>query len=51
VAAQERLHEIQGKDRLWFGGAWTKWGFHEDGIGSAVAIANALGVRAIWQTA
>jgi hypothetical protein len=51
VAAQDRLHEIQGKDRLWFGGAWTKWGFHEDGIGSAVAIANALGVRARWQTA
>jgi predicted NAD/FAD-binding protein len=51
MAAQERLPEIQGKDRLWFGGAWTGWGFHEDGIGSAVRIANLLGVAAPWQSA
>ena len=50
LRAQERLHEIQGCDRLWFAGAWTGWGFHEDGIASAVLVANALGVRAPWQT-
>jgi len=49
--AQARLAEIQGVARLWFGGAWTRWGFHEDGILSAVNICNALGVRAPWQTA
>jgi len=49
IAAQERLPAIQGRDRLWFAGAWTGWGFHEDGIASAVAIANALQVRAPWQ--
>jgi predicted NAD/FAD-binding protein len=49
VAAQERLPEIQGCDRLWFAGAWTGWGFHEDGIASALKIANALGVQAPWQ--
>jgi predicted NAD/FAD-binding protein len=50
MRAQDELPEIQGKDRFWFAGAWTRWGFHEDGILSAVAIANALGVRAPWQT-
>jgi predicted NAD/FAD-binding protein len=50
MRAQTALPEIQGKDRLWFGGAWTRWGFHEDGILSAVNIANALGVQAPWQT-
>jgi predicted NAD/FAD-binding protein len=50
MAAQENLGSIQGKDRLWFTGAWTCWGFHEDGIASAVRVANALGVTAPWQT-
>ena len=50
LRAQERLATIQGRDRLWFAGAWTGWGFHEDGIASAVRIANALGVWAPWQT-
>ncbi len=50
VAAQERLSDIQGQDRFWFAGAWTGWGFHEDGIASAVRVANALGVTAPWQT-
>ena len=49
IQAQTQLPEIQGLDRLWFGGAWTRWGFHEDGILSAVNIANGLGVTAPWQ--
>jgi predicted NAD/FAD-binding protein len=49
MQAQAALPEIQGLDRLWFGGAWTRWGFHEDGILSAVNIAAALGVTAPWQ--
>jgi predicted NAD/FAD-binding protein len=49
IAAQEALPEIQGKDHLWFAGAWTGWGFHEDGIASALRVANALGVQAAWQ--
>jgi predicted NAD/FAD-binding protein len=49
IDAQEALPEIQGKDRIWFAGAWTGFGFHEDGIASAVNVANALGVRAPWQ--
>ncbi len=49
IAAQEALTNIQGRDRLWFAGAWTGWGFHEDGIASALRVANGLGVRAPWQ--
>src|SRR5450432_917407 len=45
VAAQERKAEIQGARRTWFAGAYWGWGFHEDGMRSAVDVANALGVR------
>ncbi len=48
MQAQTRLHEIQGRDRIWFAGAWTGWGFHEDGIGSAVRIATNLRCAPIW---
>ncbi|MDR3388092.1 MAG: FAD-dependent oxidoreductase [Rudaea sp.] len=45
VAAQERKAEIQGTRRTWFAGAYWGWGFHEDGMRSAVDVANGLGVR------
>ena len=45
VAAQARKAEIQGLNRTWFAGAYWGWGFHEDGMRSAVEVANALGVR------
>ena len=48
--AQARLEDIQGVDKFWFCGAWTRWGFHEDGILSAVKICNALSVVAPWQS-
>lgn len=49
IAAQAMLPTIQGVDRLWFGGAWAGYGFHEDGLNAALAIANQLGVTAPWQ--
>lgn len=45
VAAQARKDEIQGAERLWFAGAYWGWGFHEDGMRSAVDVAQRLGVR------
>ncbi len=47
--AQQRLSEIQGVRRTWFAGAWTGYGFHEDGLDSALRVANALGTSAVWQ--
>ena len=45
VAAQARRAEIQGQQRTWFAGAYWGWGFHEDGMRSAVDVAAQLGVR------
>jgi predicted NAD/FAD-binding protein len=49
VQAQARLPQIQGRWRTWFCGAWTAYGFHEDGLRSGLAVANGLGVYAPWQ--
>jgi uncharacterized protein len=46
VRAQAQLHEIQGRSRVWFCGAWTRYGFHEDGLMSGLAVAD--GLRARW---
>jgi uncharacterized protein len=43
VAAQARHHEISGRERTHFCGAYWGWGFHEDGVTSAVRVAERLG--------
>ncbi|HVW52136.1 MAG TPA: FAD-dependent oxidoreductase [Trinickia sp.] len=48
VSAQQRLPEIQGMRNTWFAGAWTGYGFHEDGLKSALRVAAAFGVRPAW---
>jgi predicted NAD/FAD-binding protein len=48
IAAQVALHRIQGARNTWFCGAWTGYGFHEDGLRSGMAVAAALGVEAPW---
>lgn len=47
--AQKRLATIQGVNRTWFCGAWTGYGFHEDGLRSGLAAARALGAEAPWR--
>ena len=39
IAAQQALPSIQGRRGIWFAGAWTGYGFHEDGLKSGLAAA------------
>jgi predicted NAD/FAD-binding protein len=45
IDAQRRLPRIQGRENTWFCGAWTRYGFHEDGLMSGLAVAAALRER------
>ena len=42
IAAQKRVPELQGQQHTWYCGAWTGYGFHEDGLKSGLAAADAL---------
>jgi predicted NAD/FAD-binding protein len=46
--AQRAIRTVQGRDGLWIAGAWTRYGFHEDGVMSGVSIAKALGADIPW---
>ena len=46
--AQEKLPSIQGLDRIWFCGAWAGYGFHEDGLKSALRVVRDFGVEIPW---
>jgi uncharacterized protein len=48
IQAQRRLDEIQGVDRTWYCGAWTRNGFHEDGLASSIAVAKRFDVALPW---
>ena len=32
IKAQEKIHNVQGSNGIYFSGAWMRYGFHEDGI-------------------
>ncbi len=46
IAAQQRVPTLQGEAHTWFCGAWTRYGFHEDGLMSGLAVVD--GLRARW---
>lgn len=49
LAAQKQLWDLQGQKNTWFCGAYFGAGFHEDGLQSGLAVAEALGgVRRPW---
>ena len=47
--AQKKLTEIQGKNNIFYAGAWLRYGFHEDGIMSAVNISSLLNIKIPWK--
>ena len=42
LAAQEELPTIQGKNGVWFAGAWAGYGFHEDGLRAGQEAADSI---------
>lgn len=49
IRAQQRVPQLQGRGGVWFCGAWTGYGFHEDGLKSGLTVASAL--KAQWSAA
>jgi len=48
IDAQHRLPSLQGRRRTWFAGAWTGYGFHEDGLKSALRVAADFDALPAW---
>ena len=51
IAAQQQLASVQGENGIWLAGAWGSYGFHEDGLKSALRVVNGMGLQAPWQDA
>ena len=49
IEAQQRLASVQGDNGIWLAGAWGSYGFHEDGLKSALRVVNGMGIQAPWQ--
>lgn len=49
LAAQAELATVQSQRRTWYCGAWTGYGFHEDGLTSGLAVAEELGAVIPWR--
>ena len=49
IAAQKDIPSIQGVDKFWFCGAWQRYGFHEDGLSSAIKVVKDFGVKLPWE--
>jgi len=45
IAAQGRLPPLQGRSHVWYCGAWTGYGFHEDGLKSGQQVADQILAR------
>ena len=48
VAAQAKVADVQGQGGVYLAGAWCGYGFHEDGIKSAIAAIEAAGATIPW---
>ena len=48
IRAQDAVPGVQGRGHVWLAGAWTRYGFHEDGLLSAVRVAQRFGELPGW---
>ena len=48
TAVQKQIDAANGRDGVWLAGAWMGYGFHEDGLTSALKVARKLNVNAPW---
>ena len=46
---QRQIASRNGHDGIWLAGAWLGYGFHEDGLASALRVARQLDAAAPWQ--
>ena len=46
--AQKLMKGVQGKDNIYYAGAWLGYGFHEDGISSAIEISKYFNIKVPW---
>lgn len=49
VNAQQEIDKIQGANEFWFCGAYQRYGFHEDGLLSAVNMVRKMGHQIPWE--
>jgi predicted NAD/FAD-binding protein len=49
VNAQQHIPALQGQNNTYYAGAWQRYGFHEDGLLSAVNVAAKMGISAPWK--
>lgn len=51
IEVQKNLPAMQGQNGIFLAGAWTRYGFHEDGLLSAVNVARKLNCEIPWEQA
>jgi predicted NAD/FAD-binding protein len=49
IEAQDKIADIQGHNNCWYVGAYQRYGFHEDGLLSAVNVMEKMGVDIPWR--
>jgi predicted NAD/FAD-binding protein len=42
IVGQEKIENLQGKNRLFYAGAYLGYGFHEDGVKSGMRVAQMI---------
>ena len=47
LRTQQRHHEISGRNRTHYCGAYWGWGFHEDGVRSALRVVAELASKSV----